>query len=132
MLRHNLVFINPPSIARYTANLADDVTWTGSVWRYNKSKSPSYATPKCVFYDHTLSEWSLDGCERGFTNETHVTCCCNHLTSFAVLVSGDDVSEDDGVAVLYITWVGLGASLICLTMTALVAMCSSSMRAQLR
>jgi hypothetical protein len=49
-----------------------------------------------------------------------------------VLVSGDDVSEDDGVALLYITWVGLGLSLLCLVLTALVILSVPDMRSSLR
>jgi len=32
-------------------------------------------------------EWSTEGCKLVETNFTHTTCECNHLTSFAVLMS---------------------------------------------
>lgn len=34
--------------------------------------------------------WSARGCEVVFRNESHVSCQCNHMTSFAVLM---DVSR---------------------------------------
>ncbi|KAJ8042983.1 Adhesion G-protein coupled receptor G4 [Holothuria leucospilota] len=44
----------------------------------------------CVYwkYNSTLGrgEWDTDGCEMVQSDERYVTCLCNHLTSFAVLV----------------------------------------------
>lgn len=39
--------------------------------------------------------WSAKGCEVVFRNETHVSCQCNHMTSFAVLmdISRREVSK---------------------------------------
>lgn len=39
--------------------------------------------------------WSARGCEVVFRNESHVSCQCNHMTSFAVLmdVSRREVSQ---------------------------------------
>lgn len=46
--------------------------------------------------------WSARGCEVVFRNESHVSCQCNHMTSFAVLM---DVSRREvgltGVAQSY-------------------------------
>ncbi|XP_043940346.1 adhesion G protein-coupled receptor E3-like [Protopterus annectens] len=46
----------------------------------------------CVFWktdDTNRSYWSRDGCfvSKEGTNKTHVTCECNHLSSFAVLLA---------------------------------------------
>ena len=117
---------------RYLVNLVTDPTWRGSVNKYNADADPPYATPKCVFYNHTALEWSRYGCEATFSNDTHITCCCNHLTSFAVLVGGDDVSKEDAIALQYITWIGLGSSLVCITLTAVAVVGAKALRTTLR
>ncbi|XP_062891659.1 adhesion G protein-coupled receptor E2-like isoform X3 [Mobula hypostoma] len=45
--------------------------------------------PECVYWSNTeeKSVWLSDGCERIDSNQTHVTCQCNHLTSFAILMA---------------------------------------------
>ncbi|KAI1230842.1 Cadherin EGF LAG seven-pass G-type receptor 2, partial [Lamprotornis superbus] len=47
--------------------------------------------PICVFWNHSLwagsvGGWSARGCEVTFRNQSHVSCQCHHLTSFAVLM----------------------------------------------
>jgi hypothetical protein len=51
---------------------------------------------------------------------------------FVVLVSDSDVSEKDGVALLYITWVSLGLSITCLLLTALVILVAYDLRSALQ
>jgi len=41
---------------------------------------------KCVFWDIERKDWSEQGCHTISSNETHTTCSCNHLTSFAILM----------------------------------------------
>nr|XP_002124366.1 cadherin EGF LAG seven-pass G-type receptor 2 isoform X2 [Ciona intestinalis] len=55
--------------------------------------------PQCVFWNFTTKSspsstggWSQRGCTRSFSNKTHVTCDCYHLTTFAV-VTDEDVSS---------------------------------------
>ena len=42
----------------------------------------------CVFWDFEITNWSQEGCQlvKGSTNTRRVTCHCDHLTNFAVLV----------------------------------------------
>uniref|UniRef100_A0A8D2J9S6 Cadherin EGF LAG seven-pass G-type receptor 2 n=1 Tax=Varanus komodoensis TaxID=61221 RepID=A0A8D2J9S6_VARKO len=54
--------------------------------------------PICVFWNHSIlvsgtGGWSAKGCEVVFRNETHVSCQCNHMTSFAVVVLQDGNGE---------------------------------------
>ena len=40
----------------------------------------------CVSWDFTLRDWTTEGCTTIFGEDGVVTCNCNHLTNFAVLV----------------------------------------------
>ena len=40
----------------------------------------------CVSWDFTLQDWITDGCTTLVGEDGIVTCNCNHLTNFAVLV----------------------------------------------
>lgn len=116
----------------YTANLKNDPTWHGSVGVYDRLKSPPFASPKCVYYNHTQREWSKNGCAMVFLNNSHATCCCNHLTSFAVLVGGDEVSEEDALGLSVLTQVGLTASLLSLSLCIVVITLTPSLINTLR
>lgn len=52
--------------------------------------SKQYIRPNsevCVSWDFTLRDWTTFGCTRNGTNQDGVvTCNCNHLTNFALLV----------------------------------------------
>lgn len=50
---------------------------------------------KCVFYNETTMQWSGDGCEYVGRDGDYFVCECDHLTSFAVLLSGNNDDGDD-------------------------------------
>ncbi|XP_070551395.1 adhesion G protein-coupled receptor L4-like isoform X2 [Ptychodera flava] len=85
----------------------------------------SQNVPSCEFllYDdveqRSRMSWSSDGCEVLETNESHTTCLCSHLTSFAVLmrVRDFDMGEVHEKALEIISLIGCGVSLISLTLT---------------
>ncbi|XP_068774552.1 cadherin EGF LAG seven-pass G-type receptor 2 isoform X2 [Struthio camelus] len=72
--------------------------------------------PVCVFWNHSLlaggaGGWSARGCEVVFRNRSHVSCQCNHLTSFAVLM---DISRRENGEILplaALTYASLGVAL---------------------
>ncbi|PNI54331.1 CELSR2 isoform 6 [Pan troglodytes] len=78
--------------------------------------------PICVFWNHSIlvsgtGGWSARGCEVVFRNESHVSCQCNHMTSFAVLM---DVSRRENGEILplkTLTYVALGVTLAALLLT---------------
>uniref|UniRef100_A0A8C6MYP9 Cadherin EGF LAG seven-pass G-type receptor 2 n=1 Tax=Mus spicilegus TaxID=10103 RepID=A0A8C6MYP9_MUSSI len=78
--------------------------------------------PICVFWNHSIlvsgtGGWSARGCEVVFRNESHVSCQCNHMTSFAVLM---DVSRRENGEILplkTLTYVALGVTLAALMLT---------------
>ena len=42
--------------------------------------------PTCVFWDFDIQDWSEEGCQLAEYKKLRVTCHCNHLTNFAVLI----------------------------------------------
>ena len=40
----------------------------------------------CVSWDFSLQDWTGKGCTANISEDGIVTCTCNHLTNFAVLV----------------------------------------------
>uniref|UniRef100_A0A8C8VMJ4 Cadherin EGF LAG seven-pass G-type receptor 2 n=1 Tax=Pelusios castaneus TaxID=367368 RepID=A0A8C8VMJ4_9SAUR len=58
--------------------------------------------PICVFWNHSMlpggtGGWSARGCELVFRNQSHVSCQCSHMTSFAVLM---DISRRENGEIL--------------------------------
>nr|XP_061781067.1 adhesion G protein-coupled receptor F5 [Nerophis lumbriciformis] len=83
--------------------------------------------PQCVFWNFTffdnLGAWDDEGCILISDVNNTVTCNCNHLTSFSILMA-TDIPESIRVALDVITYVGVGISLaslvICLIIEAYV------------
>ncbi|XP_071086262.1 adhesion G-protein coupled receptor D1-like [Haliotis cracherodii] len=83
-------------------------------------KSEEEKTRICAFWNTHEAEWSDVGCHLLSQNNTHTTCACDHLTSFAVLVLyyNDDKLSDINERVLYIlSAVGCSLSILGLAMT---------------
>nr|XP_014351913.1 PREDICTED: cadherin EGF LAG seven-pass G-type receptor 2 [Latimeria chalumnae] len=89
--------------------------------------------PICVFWNHSIpvskvGGWSAKGCEVIFRNETHISCQCNHMTSFAVLM---DISRRENGEILplkTITYATMAVSLAGLFLTFLVFLVLRSLR----
>ncbi|XP_062262529.1 adhesion G protein-coupled receptor F4-like [Platichthys flesus] len=66
----------------------------------------------CVFWDTNKKDWSDTGCRVAHdsihSDSNHTLCKCNHLTSFAVLMSKSDTPNHD---LEIITYVGLAVSI---------------------
>ncbi|XP_054852584.1 adhesion G protein-coupled receptor F5 [Eublepharis macularius] len=85
----------------------------------------SLIDPRCVFWNFSFSGdqggWDNTGCESE-NNGENVSCTCNHLTSFSVLMSPDGHNNHDALS--YITYIGLGISILslvaCIVIEALV------------
>nr|XP_054767677.1 adhesion G-protein coupled receptor G7-like [Lytechinus pictus] len=72
----------------------------------------------CVYWNIELTKWSKEGCRTDNTNTTFtsmVTCRCNHLTSFAVLL--DIKGNVESRVIDLISRIGCIASIICLILT---------------
>ncbi|XP_072014524.1 adhesion G protein-coupled receptor L3-like [Amphiura filiformis] len=71
--------------------------------------------PSCQYLTPN-KEWSTDGCNVSGTDDRHVTCSCDHMTSFAVLMQLVEVEipVSQQKALSYVTYVAISASILCL------------------
>lgn len=86
------------------------------------------AEPLCSFWDFSKGEygkWSQNGCNFMGGNSTHVTCECNHLTNFAILmdVSGVEFTNQHAQFLRYITYIGCIISITCLALSWITFQC---------
>uniref|UniRef100_A0A3B5MIJ0 Adhesion G protein-coupled receptor L1-like n=1 Tax=Xiphophorus couchianus TaxID=32473 RepID=A0A3B5MIJ0_9TELE len=79
--------------------------------------------PNCSFWNASgvsgSGRWSTQGCRLLHTNNTHTTCACNHLSSYAVLMTYQQPVE---LLVYVVSWVGIAVALVCLA-TCLITLC---------
>ncbi|KAM7418831.1 hypothetical protein PAMA_016113 [Pampus argenteus] len=85
--------------------------------------------PNCSFWNASgvsgSGRWSTQGCRLLHTNNTHTTCACNHLSSYAVLMTYQQPASGAGVEellVFVVFWVGISVALVCLA-TCLTTLC---------
>ncbi|KAG8445746.1 hypothetical protein GDO86_010509 [Hymenochirus boettgeri] len=73
--------------------------------------------PNCVFWNLTTLNWDNSGCRSKDMSNDSVTCSCDHLTSFSILMSYKGVSSP---ALEYITYIGLSISIISLVICIMI------------
>ncbi|KAJ7999095.1 hypothetical protein DPEC_G00211860 [Dallia pectoralis] len=87
--------------------------------------------PICVFWNHSLlagnGGWSAKGCEVVFRNNTHISCQCYHMTSFAVLMDISRRENGEILPVKLVTWSTVGVTLAFLFLTTLFLLCLRAM-----
>uniref|UniRef100_A0A3Q4G1W7 Latrophilin-1-like n=1 Tax=Neolamprologus brichardi TaxID=32507 RepID=A0A3Q4G1W7_NEOBR len=80
--------------------------------------------PNCSFWNASgvsgNGRWSTQGCRLLHTNNTHTTCACNHLSSYAVLMTYQQPAVK--LFVYVVSWVGISVALVCLA-TCLTTLC---------
>uniref|UniRef100_A0AAY4BCD1 Cadherin EGF LAG seven-pass G-type receptor 2 n=1 Tax=Denticeps clupeoides TaxID=299321 RepID=A0AAY4BCD1_9TELE len=86
--------------------------------------------PICVFWNHSIhgsGGWSAKGCEVVFRNNTHISCQCYHMTSFAVLMDVSRRENGEILPVRLVTWSTVGVTLGFLFLTILFLFCLRAM-----
>ncbi|XP_043931280.1 adhesion G protein-coupled receptor E5-like [Protopterus annectens] len=70
---------------------------------------------RCAFLNNTAvqTSWSYEGCTAVY-KASNITCRCNHLSSFAVLMAHYEI---ENITLYIITYVGLSISLVCLAIS---------------
>uniref|UniRef100_A0A665WYG2 Cadherin EGF LAG seven-pass G-type receptor 1 n=1 Tax=Echeneis naucrates TaxID=173247 RepID=A0A665WYG2_ECHNA len=90
--------------------------------RYTLLETEERTKPVCVFWNHSIpiggtGGWSSKGCEVLNRNNTHISCQCNHLTSFAVLMDISKREHGDVLPLKIVTYTTVLVSLVLLLIT---------------
>ncbi|RVE75620.1 hypothetical protein OJAV_G00000510 [Oryzias javanicus] len=96
----------------FTQNLSRSVSIT---LRHLQDREESPGLQYMCAYWKERGAWSKDGCFRQDSNKTHTVCVCDHLSSFAVLMSLYPVEPNFELEL--VTKIGLGISLLCLVLS---------------
>ncbi|KAI3377619.1 hypothetical protein L3Q82_008775, partial [Scortum barcoo] len=87
-------------------------------------------TPTCQFLNFTTKTFSSDGCLTLWKpGQNHVTCSCDHLTYFGVLMVSALLSSTHEKILTYITLTGCSLSLIALVISVLLFIINRKIRA---
>lgn len=90
---------------------------------FNKLNRSQSLNPQCVFWNFTLLDelgaWDNTGCFFASDINDTVTCTCNHLTSFSLLMATGIPEELEGPLEI-ITYVGVGISLASLAICLII------------
>ncbi|XP_059146075.1 adhesion G protein-coupled receptor E5-like [Physella acuta] len=86
-------------------------------------KEISSNSPTCVYLVEPHGDqqplWSGKGCSVRHFNSSHVTCVCNHMTHFGVLMAPYNANFDNPTMTI-VTESGCGVSIACLVSTCLI------------
>ncbi|EDV19310.1 uncharacterized protein TRIADDRAFT_62264 [Trichoplax adhaerens] len=136
-LRPNFEYWTPNTLIISTSlypppqqDLEESVVYTLKKLSINESwydKKQFIATEEfsCVFWNYSKGRegaWSDEGCSLVYLNSTHLSCQCDHLTNFAVLMRLSERNNSQAVqfSLEMITYFGCGISVIALTATLII------------
>nr|BAC06131.1 seven transmembrane helix receptor [Homo sapiens] len=103
-----------------TTTVSHNVTMPFKISMTFKNNSPSGGETTCVFWNFRLSNntggWDSSGCYVEEGDGDNVTCICDHLTSFSILMSPDSPNPGSllGILLDIISYVGVGFSIFSL------------------
>ncbi|XP_056280684.1 cadherin EGF LAG seven-pass G-type receptor 1 isoform X6 [Pseudoliparis swirei] len=94
---------------------------------YTLLETEERTKPVCVFWNHTVAiggtgGWSAKGCEVLNRNNSHISCQCNHMTSFAVLMDISKREHGDVLPMKIVTYTTVSVSL-CLLLLTFILLC---------
>ncbi|XP_019732668.1 cadherin EGF LAG seven-pass G-type receptor 1-like isoform X3 [Hippocampus comes] len=94
---------------------------------YSLLETEERTKPVCVFWNHSIAiggtgGWSSKGCEVLERNNSHISCQCNHMTSFAVLMDVSKREHGDVLPLKIVTYATVSVSLFLLLLT-LILLC---------
>eukprot|EP00079_Xenopus_tropicalis_P015439 XP_004913058.1 PREDICTED: cadherin EGF LAG seven-pass G-type receptor 1 isoform X2 [Xenopus tropicalis] len=135
----NRPIINTPIVSTTVHNEDDPLPTQlekSIILEYTMLETEERTKPVCVFWNHSIivggsGGWSSKGCELISRNKSHVTCQCNHMTSFAVLM---DISRRENGEVLplkIITYTSVAVSLVALLLTFILLVIIRTLRSNI-
>ncbi|XP_037835613.1 adhesion G-protein coupled receptor G2-like isoform X2 [Kryptolebias marmoratus] len=83
--------------------------------------------PQCVFLNTSTNEFNTDGCLTHWDQDS-ITCSCDHLTYFGVLLVSASLPPVDQKIQSYITIIGCSISLFALVITVLIFITNKELR----
>ncbi|CAN9510079.1 unnamed protein product [Ophioblennius macclurei] len=101
------VVVSNPS----TQSLSRPVIITLRHQKFQERSEPVEVNYFCAYWNER-GFWATDGCDKDISNETHTSCKCKHLSSFAVLMALYPMEPNFGLEL--VTKIGLTLSLLCL------------------
>ncbi|XP_078010080.1 putative adhesion G protein-coupled receptor E4P isoform X2 [Phascolarctos cinereus] len=115
------IFMNSRVVSGTTGRLQDSTLTSSAILTFQHLQEGYRRGQQflCVYWKstHEGASWSTEGCYLLKTNDTHTSCNCSHLSTFALLMAFTGQVEDGVLTV--ITYVGLSLSLLCLFLAAL-------------
>ncbi|XP_006860672.1 PREDICTED: probable G-protein coupled receptor 116 [Chrysochloris asiatica] len=113
-----------------TTTVSSHMTMSFRISMTFKNKDLSGGVPRCVFWNFSLANytggWDSNGCYVKEVRGDNVSCACDHLTSFSILMSPDSPDPGSLLKILLdiISYIGLGFSILslaaCLVVEAMV------------
>ncbi|XP_070370897.1 adhesion G protein-coupled receptor F5 isoform X1 [Equus asinus] len=113
-----------------TTTVTHNITMPFSISMTFKNNNPLGGLPQCVFWNFNLANhtggWDNSGCYVKEVNEDSVSCSCEHLTSFSILMSPDSPDPGSLLKILLdiVSYIGLCFSILslaaCLVVEAVV------------
>ncbi|XP_047588757.1 adhesion G protein-coupled receptor F5 isoform X4 [Lutra lutra] len=113
-----------------TTTVNHNITMPFQISMTFKNINPSGGEPQCVFWNFSLANhtggWDSSGCEVRRVDGDSVSCICDHLTSFSILMSPDSPYPGSLLEILLdiISYIGLCFSILslaaCLVVEAVV------------
>ncbi|XP_073530209.1 adhesion G protein-coupled receptor F5 isoform X2 [Phyllobates terribilis] len=87
-----------------------------------KKSNDTLNKASCVFWNFNTQDWDSTGCRaKNNSDSTMVTCVCDHLTSFSILMSYDyNVTPEEDLILTYISYIGLGISILSLVICIII------------
>lgn len=86
-----------------------------------KISNSSLTNASCVWWNFNKQGWDDTGCQlRSMTTNGTVHCICDHLTSFSILMSTSDLSPEAEIILSYITYIGVGISMLSLVVCIII------------
>ncbi|KAM9320481.1 cadherin EGF LAG seven-pass G-type receptor 2 [Gastrophryne carolinensis] len=126
--------INSPVVSIYIHETEGGALDQPITVQFRLRETQERSKPICVHWNHTLQlptpggGWSARGCELVFRNETHISCQCNHMTSFAVLMDMSRRENGEVLPLRIITYSCIGVTLGFLLLTLLFLCIPRSLR----
>lgn len=105
----------------YTVHVNESTLDSNYVWE-----------PVCAYYEADMQVWSSRGCMTNVLNDSHAQCCCTHLTTFAILVTGKEISGVDEVVLTAMTYVGIFISLCSILLSIIPILAKRKLRNDVR